>query len=578
MTTRDIVDAVATPSVVDLEERRRKGGGGDTGILPNDCPVTPLGRDQDGKGFHYLNADRMLVELKDKEHTRQGLVALFGNHQDWIDEHFTRKTRSGTNVDFSELGRKLVQACSARGVFDLTSSIRGRGAWKGAGGELIYHSGDRVFVNGRPFEPGRHGEHVYPIRSRLPLPAPAADPSGAQDLFHVLQSWNWRRGKAQGYIDARLLLAFIALAPFGGVLHWRPHFWVTGDASTGKTTLQDLISLVFKGGLVKSTNPSAAGLYTVLNSDTVPVMLDEIEAKPNSSKTAAVIELMRQASSGGLILRSSAGHKTFEFMARSMFLASSILIPPLENQDLQRITILELKTLADGAAEPNLDPEYWGGVGRELLYRFIAGWRRWPETVAAYREALVGVGHGSRSSFHYAALLAAADLVLGDEIADPDAIALQAESLDPAGLLERQVSAPDWQQCLDYLLEAVIDPYKGGEKTSLLEMIRNEALAFAGDGVMQKALERFGLKVLEQDGEMFLAVALAHNRLADVFQGSNWRKEPSSRLSGWGQSLRRCPGAIDAKTVRMHARPAKAVLIPMRLVYDDSPRTPADAD
>lgn len=568
--------AVESAEVVDLARGRRakRGGGGHAPGMPEECPVACLGRGADGKTFYYLNSAGQLVALTDREHGPSSLFALFGEDQEYLDDHFpSQSKRERVSIDTAKLTRALMQACTRQGPFESDSHIRGRGGSLLPDGRLVYHAGDTVYVDGHSRKPGMIDGHVYPLRAPAPLPSTERNAAAAGKLFEALKGWNWRRGADSQDIDARLLLGWIMLAPFGGALRWRPHIWVTGDSSTGKSTLQSIISAVLSSsGHVHATSPTAAGLYTKLFCDATPVTLDEIEAKPNDSKTEQVISLIRDASSGGLILRSSSGHKAFEFTARSMFLCSSILIPPLESQDLSRMTLLDLEPFSADAVEPDPSPEIWEPIGEIMLRRMLDQWRRWKETLEAYRAALREVGHGARSSLQYGSLLAAADLALGDEIASEGRIALQAAALDPSTLIEITSNAPNHVQALDHLVESVVDPYRGGDRMSVLELVR---AAMAETDRRSKALERIGLKIHEIEMQPYLAVCLSHKELARIYEGSVWRKLPSSRLSGWAQAFRRIPGAIELPgPLRFHGKPAKCICIPMEHVYDQSPATP----
>jgi hypothetical protein len=149
-------------------------------------------------------------------------------------------------------------------------------------------------------------------------------------LVAVLATWNWSRSDT----DAHLLFGWIVAAMFGVALDWRPLAWVTGDAGSGKSTLDRLLSIVMGGeqGLVTTTDATEAGLRSVVRQSTLPIAFDEAEA--DNRRMAGVIKFARQAASGGMVLRGSADHKGAEFRVRSCFLFSSILIPPLGDQDI----------------------------------------------------------------------------------------------------------------------------------------------------------------------------------------------------------------------------------------------------
>lgn len=576
---RDGIDGAEPVDIAEGRRTKRAGGGAAPG-MPENCPVTALGRDADGKTFHYLNADKMLVALAAREHTQQGLVALFGAEQEYLDEHFEKRKRGeGVTLDVPKLTRALMAACSKRGTFNPSRHVRGCGAWLGVDGELIYHAGDWVWFDNARRDPGLYDGFVYPARSPIPLPHAKAGvgPDAVLDLFEVLTSWNWRRGAREDHLDARLMLGWLQLAPFGGALQWRPQAWVTGEAAYGKSTLQGLCKALLGDGILTSTDPTKMALANEINNSAVPVALDELEAKAARGRVDDLIEFMRHAGSGGEITRSSASQGVFRFEVRSMFLASSILVPPLKNQDLGRFVLLDLKRFEGAGREPDLSPARWRETGKIMLRRFLDNWHRWPAVFEAYRSALIAVGHGDRGSKQYGALLAAADIGMSDTALSADKIAELCEGLAPDKLVELSATAESWRQCLDWLSQAAVDPWRSGERVTVIELVRDEMLSLdpVSSTSLNKSLERIGLKIVEREGKRFLAVSTGHNGLAEIFKTTDWRKEPSSRFSGWYQALRRAPDAQEPPSnLRFFGMPSKCVLIPIELVYDDSPRAP----
>src|SRR5215471_17644216 len=96
------------------------------------------------------------------------------------------------------------------------------------------------------------------------------------------------------------------MAPIAGALRWRPSVWVTGDASTGKSTLQQHVIRHTQGGphgLLQASDATGAGIWQTLEFSACPVALDELEAEANPEKREAIIKLMRISSSGDQLVR-----------------------------------------------------------------------------------------------------------------------------------------------------------------------------------------------------------------------------------------------------------------------------------
>ena len=327
-------------------ERPKPGRG-----LPDGCPVTPLGLQ--GELYYYLDALDQLRELKAKDHSRLNLVSLFGDDEGRLYDLWPRVTKDGQVIGWNpgKLAEELMAACARRGVWDVWGRLRGPGAWLADDGRLVLHCGDGLAISDPPAEdgatpikalrpayqrPGPHERFVYPTAPAQPRPSEEVqlpNPNGpANNLLELLSTWRWARGET----DAMLMLGWIACAVLGGALRWRPAVWITGDKHTGKSTLHELLRLVMGDALVSVSDATPAGIWQKLRHAILPVAIDEIEAEEDNRRANQVVALARSASSGGLVLRGGADHQGAEFIARSCFLLSSILMPPLLSQDRSR--------------------------------------------------------------------------------------------------------------------------------------------------------------------------------------------------------------------------------------------------
>ncbi len=573
-----------------------EGGGGEAdppapkargGGMPDGCPVVPLG--VKGDVSFYLDANRQMIALKPKDHSRTGIVQLFGRYKDLLYEHWPRtKMVDGEVLVIGwrpELIGELLQAESATaGVWDPTEKVRGRGAWRGQDGELILHCGDRILM-GRPpaaetgvgkwHKPGLVQSQVYPAGPPLYRPAEASAPAGDEGpgatLYRLLRSWNWERGG----LDARLLLGWITAAMIAGALKWRPAVWLTGGRGTGKSTLHDVLGYLLGDGLVAVADGSPAGIWQKLKHDSLPVALDELEAEEDGRKAQALVRLARAAASGAMILRGGSDHQATSFVARSAFLFSSILIPPLQGQDRSRLAILELGELGD-ALPPKLDGGTLRELGRQLLRRMLDGWHRFDQTLERWRAELTAAGHSARGADQFGTLLTAADLALYDELPDSDSIAEIVDALKASSLSEIDDDIRDEFRARDHLLSQVIDPWKSGERRTLAEWIHRaerpiKALQGSEDREQaQRILAIYGIKVQWNHGKAFVAIANQHSGLAALFERSHWAGR--SGTSGvWMQAFRRLPGAERSKgAVRFGAFTARATLVPVEAMLPEA--------
>lgn len=524
----------------------RDGGGGrpaepdrQPGDIYPGCPVQALG--VHGKMFYYLDYLRQLREVDN--HTRDAMRGIFGGRQELLKSAFPRWSKGGEETppkvigwDQESAATAMMRACAERGVWSPRERLRGLGAWPDEDGGIVLHCGDKILSRGEWCDPGDIDGYVYPGDTGTPRPR-TGDPRAAQRLLDRLGSWSWERED----LDAALALGWIVAAMVGGALRWRPLVWITGDRGSGKSSLQDLMEMVLggRGAVLKSSDPTAPGIWQVLLQSTMPVLLDELEASADNRRVLDVVKLARQAASGGVILRGGADHKGHEFKARSAFAFSSILVPPLLDQDISRIALLKLRPLDRSLPRLDLVEADWRAVGQALRGSVLEQWARWSETLGAYREALIRQGHDSRSADQYGTLLAAVDLVL--ETAAPDRARADdwARRLVVEDLREQTDELSDWHRCLNHLLGAHVDIYRSGERYTLGRWI----LAAAGlrdvpDPVKAvSALPAYGLRVEGRGDQARIMVANSHPGLAGIFRETHWQG------GVWAQAVSRVPCA-----------------------------------
>lgn len=555
-------------------------------LLPAGCPVKPLGKLE--QLCFYLDEQGQLIALNPRDHGKTHIQSLFGRrsglvHDYWPrfgkpDKHTGEPTVTGWMPE--KAAEVLQAACAHAGLFDPQGKVRGRGAWRGRDGELIIHHGDKVYISG--FSPGMAWHepdlidgYVYPTAPAMPRPdIGQVDDAPGIYLLSLLRSWYWERSK----IDPYLALGFIAAAPFGGALDWRPHVWVTGDSSTGKSTLErKLLAPLFEGMSLRTHDATEASIRQVLGKQTLPVFFDELEAEANSDRAFRVIKLARLASSEGVIFRGGSDHQAREFVARSCFYFTSILMPTMLAQDRNRMAILELKPIPDKAREPMLERSAIVELGKQLRRRVIDQWRRYDATLAAYKRALTLKGHSGRSADQFGTLLAFADLLLYDgPEPEPEVLSDWAEALRACDLAETADNRSDAEEAIEFLTGYPLQ-LRGGEEPQPLSRyiergLGRGATTLDGSGAerARSTLENHGLKLVvltdkggaaEPKGAQLpthLAIANSHEQLARLFRDKRWAG------GVWSQTFGRVPGAVKRVQVR-YARDGgrKATLVPI---------------
>lgn len=581
--------------------------------LPPDAPVTALGTF--GNRLYFLDAHAQLRELAAKEVNRTMILHLFGDDTRWLYDLWPvfKKVSDGefevSNWEANKAQESLMRACSRRGIWRPQDHVRGRGAWVTDGGRLVVHSGKQLhFQDGSWERPGLVNGKVYPAGVRALEPATvepdAIDGTEAADeILQLMRTWRWKRS-----FDPFLLFGFVAAAMVAGALKVRPLAWVTGEKGTGKSSLVGeggLIHRIFGDGILMTANTTAAGLYQKLMFDSLPVAIDEIEAKRGSQKTEAVVELARQAYSGGMVLRGGADHEGKEFRAMCPVLFGSILIPSLMPQDLSRLALLCLEPFDQDAKEPDFSSMPLNDWGRAMLRRWLMCWDEWPERLGAWHTYLRNMGHSGRSADQFGTLLAAADLMLHEDPPDEDRMDALAGAMQPTELAETQVESSNAERCIDYAMSRPLHSMRGGEQMMVSELIMCAVRRYGGsmenpvkpmDAV--RYLERAGITVLCHTIERGAAVLKKPSKMApgelsrlldselpwpegvhvafapsgdgilELFRGSDWEGVPGAH-NPYAQALERVTDAARAFTsVRIGGRTYRPVMIPIRNCID----------
>jgi hypothetical protein len=356
-----------------------------------------------------------------------------------------------------------------------------------------------------------------------------------------------------------------------GALSWRPHVWLTGDKSVGKSWLHDLMRNLLGAALKSYANTTAAGVRDALKGAARPVALDELEAGTENDKADAVVELARIASQmgGSKGVRGSPTGDARYFSIDSVFVFGSILMPPLLPQDISRITQLDMlpvKATPMEALAIQKRIKAASALGGRLRRTVIDGWARWHDTLDMFSTALAEAGHPNRSANQYGALLAMYDLITGSGLPDRDSVDALVAQLERGMLSDQTDETSDHDKCLHHLLTADLEVYRHGEKR-----IVGEELMLALDAVdagiasdSTRRLRNHGLALVVEQGVQYLAISNQHSGVTRLFAGTHWGAK-SGRRAPWRQSLLRLEGArASTNNVKFGGVPSRALLIPIK--------------
>lgn len=563
--------------------------------LPGDpgceCPVECLGHQ--GGTYYFISSSREFRAIGKLDHeTLQKLFALTPNYPQWAWPRYGRPPKVGPeqkpkpppieSFDDDDVRSALLLACERQGLFDPESKMRGRGAWSVRGGGLVYHAGEEVWLYEGDPEDGRFvslptgvlrvdpERHLYPRLAELP--APWTEPFGRDDnpagpLLETYRKWNWTRPD----VDPLLMLGHNGVSYLTGALDWRSSILLLGDKGTGKSTLQNALKELYGDALLHSANTTAAGIYQELAHDSRPVAVDELEPGANQRRVDDLIALMRQSASGAFARRGSSDHQAVSFQMHSAFLFSAINNPLHDAADLSRVAVLRLKPLErDQTRPPPIDADRTGPmVLARLMRQWGQGGALFRETRERFKAALSAGGHDARGQDTYGTLLACAELLLGDELAERLGAHTSrhpewwARHLSVDNLPEVESAMENWRRCVSHLLSTQVEPWRNGVRSTIGKCLADLEEGERAGGLValeeqhklgdkgpynrnhaRRDLEMTGLgllapgecKIVPPDAGWILAVP---NGPAPMV--SKLFRDTPYQYGGWMDALRQCP-------------------------------------
>lgn len=224
--------------------------------------------------------------------------------------------------------------------------IRGRGAWLDDA-KIIVHTGDMLIVNKQALPlSAMKSRYVYEIGERLGYGT--AQPLRSSESSKLIEKAKWLLWDRE--INAYLLAGWCVIAPFCGVLQWRPHIWVTGPSGSGKSWVMDnfVKRLLGDTAIVVQGKTTEAGVRGLLQNDARAVLFDESDVDNHNDKERIqnILSLARSASyhDGGLIGKGTQQGSSRSYTMRSCFAFSSIGVHVNQQSDRSRFTTLGLQS------------------------------------------------------------------------------------------------------------------------------------------------------------------------------------------------------------------------------------------
>jgi putative DNA primase/helicase len=303
-----------------------------------------LGYDKtdDGGMYYYFYSieARTVVRLKPAQMSKSNLIMLAPLNY-WEDA-FPGTAKSKIDVDAAQ--QFLIGLSHRVGIFT-EKLIRGRGAWED-NGKFVIHTGDKLIVDREPKAlNGLKSRYVYEIGESLMFGT--AQPLSTGESRQVIDQLKWLLWERD--VNAYLLAGWCVIAPFCGVLNWRPHIWVTGPAGSGKSWVLDNVvkRLLGETAVVVQGKTTEPGIRGTLQNDARPVVFDEtdVDNKNDQERVQNILSLARSSSyrDGGAVSKGTQGGGSRSYIIRSCFAFSSIGVQVRQQSDRSRFTMIGVR-------------------------------------------------------------------------------------------------------------------------------------------------------------------------------------------------------------------------------------------
>jgi len=460
-----------------------------------------------------------------------------------------------------------------------TSLVRGAGAWRDKGGKLVISTGEHIIIDGKNRDlMSSDSKYVYQRSTYRPYTTESPiDVEESSRFFEIFMTLSFK-----SELQSILLAGWTFLAPFCGVLKWRPHVWLTGDSGSGKSTVMAIIDDMMEGfsEYVVANGSSEAGIRQRLNNCATPVKIDEMESNDKYSKETIqlLITTARQSSTGGLntpeILKGSSDGLGSSFKINSMFFFASILAAVENGADMDRIEILELKApeeinreerkkqyskllgLVDDIITPDFKSRFYSR-GLNILEETL-------KAVDIFVALSADILKNQRGGDQKGTLLAGAYMISHDEAPTKEEALEWASQFDLVTAREENFNKPDAEKCMDVIMGFQVDLITpDGRRKQTVAMWIEDYFDKIGEhrecSHIPRHLAGHGIRI---NDDKTIDIAASYDSLKRVLRETPWE-------STYGRLLRRhkdvVPGA--PKTARFNGS-GKGII---RIKYDDCP-------
>lgn len=518
-------------------------------------PFVVLGND---RGFHYFMRRDSRVIFPVSRGNFSAIKALEIAPLSWWAVDFSSKEDGIRALDIYDF---LTHKSNAVGQYD-RSKIRGAGVWRDHDG-IVLNDGQRLILpDGTALSYDDHkSEYIYVKSSSRfgTMTGPESTDEDGRTLEALFAAQQWAEPAM-----APLAMGWALIAPFGGMLKWRPHIWVTGRAGTGKSEFMESVIQRICGpfSFVGAAKTTEAGIRRDLDVDARPAILDEMEPKnaKTRDKIASLLELARNSSSDGpanIITMANANGGVETFIIRSCFAFSSVYVPDEDAATTSRIIRMEMKLqttqeekfrISDALkAECMQDPTRYSRRMYRALSRILTD-------IEWIRSAYLGRFGEQRKIDQFAPLMAASWAAQSRECLKDSSDGQRWLQEWLLKLMDKSGESQDDEDAvMRHLLGAQVRT--DDMRTRTVAELMTTASSTEEDGGDAHLLSRNGMRVMWSGTQRVLAISIDNQYVRRILAGTAYE-------AGYAAPMRRNKFCVsDSRVVRFASGQSRAVLL-----------------
>lgn len=533
----------------------------------DEAPFRTLGHER-GIYYYLPTGTQQVVAITAAQHTQAQMVSM-ASLEYWEKTYEGKNSRAKFDVAAAE--NAMVRHAENVGIFT-PDKLRGRGAWIDEG-RPVMHLGPQVYIDDVAHKPSKAPSN-YIYEAAAPLHLKREAPASTEEAHHLVDICNdlsW-----ENPLSAQILAGWCVIAPICGALDYRPHIWVTGPSTAGKTTVIHAIvgRVVGPFAVRRDGTTTEAHLRQTLFHDARPVILDEAESndKIAAMRMRALLELSRISSDGGTIGKGGKDGQAVEYTVRACFCYSSINVAIAEYADDSRISRLVLKRRDDKGAEAHfkalsdkIGKHLTADYAAKMFARSVGNLPTLLKNVRVFTDACAAVLSSRRAANQIGTLLAGLYLCHSTkEIGYEAAVKwVQEKKWGDHTALD---AMKDEERMLSFIAthRRKLTTKKGARELTVGELIEIGVSGAVQDDVdaadANRELGRMGIKIDCRPGKtpMFI-IANRSPELARVLEGKPWAND-------WKRALKSLGGEAVDTTYFTYGLSQRGVMLPVEIL------------